>query len=76
MMATCSITCRSNVPTPKPAAAFYDAVLATVGGKRIMEFGPVIGYGVDFPDFWIGPVTTGDDSREVHIAFTAPTGPR
>ena len=54
------------------ASAFYDTVLATIGGKRVMEFGPVVGYGVDFPDFWIGPVTTGTDSREVHIAFTAP----
>ena len=26
-----------------------------VGGKRILDFGPVIGYGTDFPCFWIGP---------------------
>jgi catechol 2,3-dioxygenase-like lactoylglutathione lyase family enzyme len=57
---------------PEASGRFYDTVLATIGGKRVMEFGPVVGYGVDFPDFWIGPVTTGDDSREVHIAFTAP----
>ena len=57
---------------PEVSGRFYDTVLATIGGKRVMEFGPVVGYGVDFPDFWIGPVTTGDDSREVHIAFTAP----
>jgi catechol 2,3-dioxygenase-like lactoylglutathione lyase family enzyme len=54
------------------AAAFYDAVLAPLGGKRILEFGDVIGYGTEFPDFWIGPVNTGEAAREVHIAFTAP----
>jgi catechol 2,3-dioxygenase-like lactoylglutathione lyase family enzyme len=37
-----------------------------------MDFGQVIGYGVDFPCFWIAPVQTGEQSREVHIAFTAP----
>jgi catechol 2,3-dioxygenase-like lactoylglutathione lyase family enzyme len=54
------------------AARFYDTVLATVGGKRILDFGTVIGYGVDRPDFWVGPVTTGEQSREIHIAFGAP----
>jgi len=55
------------------SAAFYDTVLATIGGARVMDFSPVIGYGVPpMPDFWIGPVTTGDGFRESHIAFTAP----
>jgi catechol 2,3-dioxygenase-like lactoylglutathione lyase family enzyme len=55
------------------SAAFYDTVLATIGGQRIMEFGPVIGFGVPpFPDFWLGPRTTGEGFRESHIAFTAP----
>ena len=55
------------------SAAFYDAVLAPLGGKRIMEFGPVIGYGVPpMPDFWIGPHQTGDGFKESHIAFSAP----
>jgi catechol 2,3-dioxygenase-like lactoylglutathione lyase family enzyme len=53
------------------SAAFYDAVLAPLGGRRIMEFGPAIGYGVDRPTFWIGQQSTGDGSRESHIAFTA-----
>ena len=47
------------------ASAFYDTVLATIGGRRVLDFGTVIGYGVDFPDFWIGPVNTGEASREV-----------
>lgn len=54
------------------SAAFYDAVLAPLGGVRIMEFGPVIGYGVPpQPDFWIGPHETGVGFRESHIAFAA-----
>jgi catechol 2,3-dioxygenase-like lactoylglutathione lyase family enzyme len=55
------------------SAAFYDAVLAPVGGRRAMDFGDVIGYGVPpMPEFWIGPLTTGDGFRESHVAFTAP----
>lgn len=56
------------------SASFYDVVLATLGGQRIMDFGEVIGYGVPpTPDFWIGAQTTGDGFRESHIAFSAPT---
>ncbi len=59
---------------PAASATFYDAVLATVGGSRIMDFGPVIGYGVPpRPDFWVGPRATGEGFRESHIAFRAPT---
>jgi catechol 2,3-dioxygenase-like lactoylglutathione lyase family enzyme len=55
------------------SAAFYDAVLATIGGTRVMDFGGVIGYGVPpMPDFWVGPRTTGEGFRESHIAFAAP----
>jgi catechol 2,3-dioxygenase-like lactoylglutathione lyase family enzyme len=55
------------------SAAFYDAVLATIGASRIMEFGDIIGYGVPpVPDFWLGPRQTGDGFRESHIAFSAP----
>ena len=55
------------------SAAFYDTVLATVGGKRLLEYGDVIGYGVPpFPNFWIGPQNTGEGFRESHIAFSAP----
>ena len=58
---------------PTASAAFYDAVLAPIGGRRVMEFGPVIGFGVPpMPDFWIGPQETGDGFRESHLAFTAP----
>jgi catechol 2,3-dioxygenase-like lactoylglutathione lyase family enzyme len=64
-----SIQC-TDVPA---SAKFYDAVLAAVGGRRVMEFGPVIGYGKDGrPTFWIGPHTSGEGFRESHIAFVAP----
>lgn len=54
------------------SAAFYDAVLAPLGGGRVMDFGTVIGYGVPpMPDFWIGQQQTGEGFRESHIAFTA-----
>jgi catechol 2,3-dioxygenase-like lactoylglutathione lyase family enzyme len=36
------------------AAKFYDAVLRTLGYKRVMEFLPhAIAYGTDHPEFWI-----------------------
>ena len=55
------------------SAAFYDSVLASLGGRRVMNFGDVIGYGVPpMPDFWIGRQSTGDGFRESHIAFIAP----
>ena len=55
------------------SGAFYDAVLAAVGGGRMFDFGPVIGFGVaPKPDFWIGPQATGEGFREAHIAFSAP----
>jgi catechol 2,3-dioxygenase-like lactoylglutathione lyase family enzyme len=55
------------------SAAFYDTVLAPLGGVRILERDPVIGYGVPpMPDFWLGPRLTGEGFRESHIAFQAP----
>ena len=57
----------------RSSSAFYDGVLAPLGGTRAMDFGDVIGYGVGGrPIFWLGPLTTGDDNREIHVAFEAP----
>jgi catechol 2,3-dioxygenase-like lactoylglutathione lyase family enzyme len=54
------------------SSVFYDSVLATLGGSRLIDFGPVIGYGVPpMPDFWIGPHQSGGGFRESHIAFSA-----
>jgi catechol 2,3-dioxygenase-like lactoylglutathione lyase family enzyme len=64
-----SIQCADSAAS----AAFYDAVLVTLGGTRVMDFGEVIGYGIaPRPTFWIGPQTTGEGFRESHIAFIAP----
>ena len=64
-----SIQC-ADVPV---SAAFYDAVLAPLGGVRVVDFGEVIGYGIPpMPDFWLGPRSTGEGFRETHLAFTAP----
>ncbi|HEY7916949.1 MAG TPA: VOC family protein [Acidimicrobiales bacterium] len=55
------------------SAAFYDAVLAPVGGGRVVDFGEVIAFGIPpRPTFWIAQKSGADGFRESHIAFTAP----
>jgi catechol 2,3-dioxygenase-like lactoylglutathione lyase family enzyme len=57
---------------PVASAAFYDAVLHPLGATRLMEFGPVIGFGVEgMPSFWLGPLESGGPNRAVHVAFAA-----
>jgi len=53
------------------SAAFYDAVLAPLGVRRLMDFKVAIGYGTDHSDFWIGEFNEGEGFRESHIAFAA-----
>jgi catechol 2,3-dioxygenase-like lactoylglutathione lyase family enzyme len=57
----------------RASTAFYDAVLAPLGGRRLMDYTVVVGYGTDFPCFWLGELNQGDGFRESHIAFTAPS---
>lgn len=60
----------------RASAAFYDAVLAPLGGLRLMDFGVASGYGVPpKPDFWLGAFDSGEGFRESHIAFTAADRP-
>ncbi len=57
------------------ATAFYDAVLAPVGFRRLMEVGGAVGYGAEFPGFWVGAAEhddAGPATLPPHIAFTAP----
>jgi catechol 2,3-dioxygenase-like lactoylglutathione lyase family enzyme len=55
------------------SAAFYSAVLLPLGGERLFEDGPAVGFGVPpRPTFWLGPRTTGEGFRESHLAFAAP----
>ncbi len=64
-----SIQC-ADVPA---ATAFYDAVVAPLGGSRQMDFGEVIGYGLaGKPSFWLGPLAEGTTNRPIHVAFVAP----
>src|SRR2546423_6183478 len=53
------------------SAAFYDTVLAPLGGKRMLDFGEGIGYASARPTFWIAPTTTDGEPREAHVAFIA-----
>jgi catechol 2,3-dioxygenase-like lactoylglutathione lyase family enzyme len=56
------------------SAAFYDVVLAPLGGRRQMERGDLVAFGVDRPTFWLGPLAEEDTgkAREIHLAFVAP----
>ncbi|MGA3351897.1 MAG: VOC family protein [Acidimicrobiales bacterium] len=54
------------------SSMFYDRVLAPLGGARVMDFGQVIGYGLEGkPEFWVGPLASDGSNRENHIAFVA-----
>ena len=67
-------TCRDGSRCQPAAAnaAFHDTVLAELGAVPMMEFGPVIGYGVPpNPDLWLAPLEFGDGFRESHIALAA-----
>jgi catechol 2,3-dioxygenase-like lactoylglutathione lyase family enzyme len=56
------------------SAAFYDAALAPLGARRLMDFGVAMGYGIPpHHDFWIGEFNSGEGFRESHLAFTAPS---
>ncbi len=61
------------------ARAFYDKVLATVGYKRMMDFGRSAGYGDEHPHFWIGVPDGGPAEGSAaaaagfHLAFRAPS---
>jgi catechol 2,3-dioxygenase-like lactoylglutathione lyase family enzyme len=63
-----SIQCADLVAS----AAFYDAVLAPLGGERVMEAGAGIGYGVAGDgSFWLGSLADESPNREVHVALRA-----
>lgn len=54
---------------------FYDAVLATIGAKRLMAHEHAIAYGKLFPEFWVHTVPFDGGKAEiangVHFAFFA-----
>lgn len=55
------------------ARRFYDAVLAPLGYRALMDVGPAVGYGADrHAEFWIGTATDPIPNRQSHLAFSAP----
>ena len=72
-MGSCLITFQSSALTWPPAPRSTTLRSPPLGGRRVMDFGEVIGFGVPpRPGSWIGPRTTGEGFRETHIAFVAP----
>ena len=59
----------ADLPT---SAAFYDAVLAPLGGRRLMDLDVTIGYGTDQPSFWVSQIESPQPGVEHHVAFSAP----
>ena len=53
------------------SATFYDTVLATIGGKRVMDFGDGSATGPTSPISGSGRQHTGEGFRESHLAFRA-----
>ncbi|MGF1623925.1 MAG: VOC family protein [Alphaproteobacteria bacterium] len=56
------------------ATAFYDAVLAALGARRVEEFPGAVAYGRQYPEFWVqapldgGSATVGNGA---HFGFFA-----
>ncbi|RKH72928.1 VOC family protein [Corallococcus aberystwythensis] len=56
------------------AVAFYDAALAPLGCRRVLEFPNAVAYGRQFPEFWVQapidgkPATVGNGT---HFCFLA-----
>ena len=56
------------------AAAFYDAALAPLGCKRIMDFPGAVAFGREFPEFWVQTPIDGNPAgvgNGTHFAFFA-----
>lgn len=57
------------------SARFYDAALACVGARRILDYSPhAVAYGRVFPEFWIGRPHDGGEpgtGNGTHFAFLA-----
>jgi catechol 2,3-dioxygenase-like lactoylglutathione lyase family enzyme len=63
--------CSLPVTKLQRSAAFYDAVLAPLGYRRLMEFDEAIGYGDHHPAFWIGVGARPVAGAGLHVAFAA-----
>lgn len=57
------------------AGLFYDAALAPLGVRRVLEHGVGIGYGRTFPEFWVARPHDGKHAgagNGAHVCFNAP----
>ena len=58
-----------------PAPRYRTLCSAPLGGRRVMDFGEVICFGVPLrPEFWIGPWTTGEGSARRISRSRCPAG--
>ena len=58
------------------ACRFYDAVMAPIGARRIMEFPFAVAYGKRFPEFWVVQPLDGAQAsvgNGAHFCFIAPS---
>lgn len=56
------------------AVAFYDAVLATLGCRRVLEHPGAVAYGRRYPEFWVQTPVDGKPAQTangVHFGFLA-----
>ncbi|MEL5372881.1 VOC family protein [Serratia bockelmannii] len=56
------------------AAAFYDRALAALGCRRVLEHPGAIGYGRDYPEFWLQVPIDGHPASPgngTHVGFFA-----
>jgi catechol 2,3-dioxygenase-like lactoylglutathione lyase family enzyme len=58
------------------SAAFYEAVLAPLGYKRLVDRPLTVGFGKRYPEFWLNArpgASTNDDNQGAHVALRAPS---
>jgi catechol 2,3-dioxygenase-like lactoylglutathione lyase family enzyme len=58
-----------HVADPATSRAFYEAALAPLGYRVLMDFGEVVGMGKDRPDFWLSPAE--GTPTGIHVSFRA-----
>jgi catechol 2,3-dioxygenase-like lactoylglutathione lyase family enzyme len=58
-----------HVADPAASRAFYEAALEPIGYRVLMEFGDVVAFGKDRPDFWLAPA--GGAPTAIHVSFRA-----
>lgn len=56
------------------AVRFYDAILPTLGVRRVMEHPGAVAYGKAFPEFWVQTPVDGNEAtvgNGTHVGFLA-----